>query len=153
MIVKGFEVARKSSSSYLLVGCALGFVLLCSSCKKSSPSNREQRAQLQKEEAALAEQAAQTERAKAEEQERANELERKKAEEEAALSKKQAFDKMFACCEALGKEGFEQRSMIYMKGSDLCEAAQKEGKTLAEVRDAIKEALGSQALPLECTQE
>lgn len=150
MNVKGLGPARKSSSSYLLVGCALGFVLLCSSCKKSSPSNQEQRAQLQKEEAALAEQTA---RAKAEEQERATELERKKAEEEAALSKKQALDKMFACCEALGKEGFEQRSMSYMKGSDLCEAAQKEGKTLAEVHDAIKEALGSQVLPLECTQE
>lgn len=153
MNVKGLEWARKSSSSYLLVGWSLGFILMCSSCKKTSPSNEEQSAQLQKEEAALVEQTAQAARAKAEEQERTTEVERKKAEEEAALSKKQALDKMFACCEALGKEGFEQRSMTYMKGSDLCEAAQKEGKTMAEARDAIKEALGSQALPPECTQE
>lgn len=142
--------ARELLTQRFLVGCATGLVLICSSCKKTSPSNQERETNAQNQQQhGQAEEA----RAEVEENKRKAALEQKKAEEDAALAHRKAVDKMFACCEALAKAGFEQRSMTFMKGFELCDAAQKEGKQFAAVSESVKATLNDQKLPLECTTE
>ena|SRR6187551_1426095 len=76
------------------------------------------------------------------------------AEEKAALAKKQTVEaQLLSCCEALGKAGFENRNMGYMKGLDACEAAHQKGQRLSDAVDAIRDALKDESLPAACKAE
>ncbi len=84
----------------------------------------------------------------------AEKVEAQKAAEEAEKKKVAQSDQeqLLSCCEALGKEGFEKRSMEYMKGFDLCDAASKEGKAIAEVIGDIRAVIGKNQLPSRCSE-
>ncbi len=87
----------------------------------------------------------------AEERRLQEEKEAEEAAKDAALKQKVIEDTVLSCCEALAKQGFERRSMAYMKGHEICTAAHEEKKKLRDfVPDVIK-ALGQDALPVECT--
>lgn len=131
------------------LGCAL-CLAMCVACK-DPPSNGEQTksvtdpAQLEKlKKQAQAAQAAAAKQAK---------LSAEKAQQrKQAAELKSAQDKMFACCEAIAKSGFEGRSMDYMNAFELCDAAHKKGQDFSSVAEAVRGALHGAALPTECAE-
>jgi len=131
-----FKAARLFCFSCLLIGA----------CDNQGPEDELKRKQAQQELALklraqeeLSQKLAAEEKAKQEEQ-----------EAKAALLQKQVLDQMLACCEGLGKAGFEGRNMKYMEALDLCEAAHKEGKQIKDVSEQLKNTLGSLSLPKAC---
>lgn len=69
---------------------------------------------------------------------------------QAALEEKKKEEALRSCCQALAKTGFEERSMELMAATDVCEAAQKEQKTLEGIRDELMAPLGKRSLPAAC---
>lgn len=137
-------------SAGLCSGCVILIALLVGCKKQPSAEEIEARAvataQQQKhlrDQARAAQEAAATQAKKSAERAR---------ERQAALELKSASDKMFVCCEALAKRGFEERSMPHMKAFDLCEAAHKQGQEFSAVAADARAALGEAPLPPECAQ-
>lgn len=69
---------------------------------------------------------------------------------QAALEEKKKEEALRSCCQALAKTGFEERSMELMAATDVCEAAQKEQKSLEGIREELMAPLGKRSLPAAC---
>ena len=94
-----------------------------------------------------------TEAAEKEAKEKAEKEEaEKKAKEEAEAKAKEEAEALSNCCVALGKFGFEKRSVEAAKAGRACEAAVAEGKTFEEGLPVIKEALEDVELPSACSK-
>jgi hypothetical protein len=120
---------------------------LCVAC--NDPAKR----QAQAEARARAEQAREAERLAQEATEAAAArrlADEKAARERAAAQAKHADNALGACCQALGRRGFEERSMPDMAAKQAClDLEQKQG-SLAEAQSALTSALGERELPPAC---
>jgi len=129
------------------LGCALGLGL-CVACKdprshgeQTKPALNAVQLENLKKQAQAAQAAAASQSKLSAEKAR----QRKQAEE-----LKSALDKMFVCCEAIAKRGFEGRSMDYMNAFELCDAAHKKGQEFSSVAEPVRGALHGAALPPQC---
>jgi hypothetical protein len=140
---------RPPAQTFKWLTCAL-VLLLCGACK-DPPAYGEQtttgtdpvRLEQLKKQAQAAQAAAATQAKLSAEKA----LQRKQAAE-----LKSAQDKMFACCEAIAKQGFEGRSMDHMNAFELCDAAHKKAQDFASIAEAVRGALHGGALPAECAE-
>jgi hypothetical protein len=145
MKVLGWEVAHKHVAAVLLScivswGCREG---MSSEEAKARAAEAERHQKNMRDQAQAAQAAAQAHAKRSAEQARA-----KKAAQEVQGAK----DKMLACCEAIAKKGFEERSMPYMKAFETCEAAHKQGQAFAAVAEGVQRALEGGTLPPQCAQ-
>lgn len=74
----------------------------------------------------------------------------KAASERAAADAKQAENALGACCQALGRRGFEERSMPDMAAKQACLELEQKQASLVEARSALTAALGERKLPPAC---
>ena len=132
-----------------LIFATSGFDQLDLGGKKEEQRQAVEKARLEAEEAARKIKEAQE---KVAAEKKAAEEAAKKAELQRMAEAKAAADAVRVCCDALGKLGFEERSMEYMKATDACVAALNEDKTLADMQDSLKETLGDKPVPGECSK-
>jgi hypothetical protein len=131
-------------------GSVMALFLFLIACERG-PSKEERLAEAQS--LAQAQQAELREKQLAQEAAERKSLQEKQHAELALAEAKSVKDKMLSCCESLGKAGFEGRSMQHMQALDICELAQREGKTLAEAKASIQTALDGQTLTKQCQVE
>lgn len=74
----------------------------------------------------------------------------KAAREREAAQAKQAENALGACCQALGRRGFEERSMPDMAAKRACLDLEQKQVSLGEARSALTSALGERKLPPAC---
>jgi|GEM_PF-2512223 len=132
---------------------ALSAAVLASSLGCDDPAERQARAEAKarahaQEQAAKAAQAQQAELlAKAEQEKQAQ------ARQEETLRAEKARGALGACCRALARRGFGERSMQDMEAKRLCLEAEAKAEPLASVRQALLTSLGERALPPSCLPE
>ena len=142
-------MSRTYSREFVWMGVSAALSAACLlAC--DDPAQRQARAEAKARAAELAAAEREAEMQQAELAKKAEREKRALAEQEAATRLEQARGALGACCTALARRGFEQRSMPDMTAKQMCLEAETKGDALAAVRPALLSALGDRGLPQSC---
>jgi hypothetical protein len=125
-------------------------VVAASSLGCDDPAERQARAEAKARARAEAQAAEAAEARQAELTAKAERDKQALARQEEAAHAEKARGALGACCTALARRGFEQRSMKDMEAKRFCLEAEAKGDSLAAVRTSLQTPVGERGLPPAC---